>query len=614
MLRYILRPSLFIALFLIAGFALADAKAPFSRTIFIGDSLTDSGWFRPLLTRIAGQQATQWGRFTTGPDFVWSEHLANFYGTDATSRTGSGNGGQMGDNYAIGSARVAGPLLVQPLTTQYQRYLNDSNGQIDRNALYTVWGGANDLFVSSVLIPLAPSIRSSAVSAQADIVQGLQERGARYVLVPNIPDIGLTPLFQALGTTVANWGTGLSRDYNQALYSELANRGLRVIPMDTFSLLQEATSNPALYGFSNIRGTACTPQLILQSIFCNPATYTVPNAGQSYLFADGVHPAGMAQQAIADLALSMLEGPRQIAALPQSAINSGRQRASRVVAQILPRASGENGVQGWLDVRGALSRDTPVNDQRGSGQALLAGLGWQQERFVLGGFAGYGRQRNDFGGSRGRFKQEELSLGAYLGLRFGSGGWLTSQLSTSWLKFEVERKVPLASATRRHQSDTDAHNLTAALDVGWDFQHDRLSQGPVVGFALQRVKVDGFAEDNPQLSTSLAYSSQTLGSQIASIGWQASYQWDSDLTPYLRLSFERELKQAPEEVWARAQSIAGSTPYAVPGLNYSKRWITATLGLRTQLAGINADMGLQLSRLDKNGQQGMLFVRLGNEL
>jgi len=612
MLQCALRYLLFVAPLLGTSCALANDSPPFTRTVFIGDSLSDSGWFRPLLTTVFGSQAAQWGRFTTGPDLVWSEHLANFYQTDATSRTGIGQFGQRGDNYAIGAARVTGLLLTPPLTYQYRRYLNDNGGQIDGNALHTLWGGANDLFVSALLPPLAPSIRRRAVSEQASIIQGLQDGGARYVLVPNIPDIGLTPLFQFFGPLGANWGTGLSRDYNAALYGELASRGLHVIPMDTFSLLQEATIDPQHYGFSNITGSGCRPQLILQSIFCNPSTYVTPDAGQRYLFADGVHPGGLAQRAIADLAIAMLEGPRQMATLPQSAANSGRNRANRVAAQVTPQSTAENGLQPWLDIRGDFQRNGSSGVYRGNGPALLAGLGWRQGDLGFGGFIGYSHQHNSFVHSRGSWKQREASIGAYLSLRYSGGGWLLSQISYSRLKLETTRKIPLAAASRRHQGQTDAHNLTAALDVGWDFTSGKLTHGPVVGITAQRIKVDGFAEDQPQLSTSLAYLKQSLDSQIGSIGWQARFHWDNGFTPYLRLSFEHEFKNPPKEVRARSQSLPDTLPYAVPGLDTERNWISATLGLRTELAGLPADFGLTLRRAQKSGHEGMLFVRVGN--
>src|SRR5690606_31988560 len=90
---------------LAAALALASAPAlaedTFSRTVFFGDSLTDAGYFRPLLVQ-QNPQAAILGRFTTNPGLVWAEWLALAYGTDARP---NGNG-QAGDNYAAGGAMV----------------------------------------------------------------------------------------------------------------------------------------------------------------------------------------------------------------------------------------------------------------------------------------------------------------------------------------------------------------------------------------------------------------------------------------------------------------------------------------------------------------------------
>ena len=71
--------------------ALAVAAAPafaqdnFSQTVFFGDSLTDSGFFQPILVANFGPSAGTAARFTTNPGLVWSEFLADFYGTNAAS-------------------------------------------------------------------------------------------------------------------------------------------------------------------------------------------------------------------------------------------------------------------------------------------------------------------------------------------------------------------------------------------------------------------------------------------------------------------------------------------------------------------------------------------------
>ena len=121
------------------------AAAQWSNLYFFGDSLTDSGWFRPTLVQVAGPQAAILGRFTTNPNLVWSEHLADYYGTNATA------GNQGGTNWAVGGATTgtdtSGALGPIPsLRTQITRYLTATGGHADSRALYTVWGGANDLF------------------------------------------------------------------------------------------------------------------------------------------------------------------------------------------------------------------------------------------------------------------------------------------------------------------------------------------------------------------------------------------------------------------------------------------------------------------------------------
>src|SRR5699024_906116 len=106
---------------LAAALALAVLPAaanehPFTETVFFGDSLTDAGYFRPLLP--AQAQAVT-GQFTTNPGLVWAQWLADHYGTEARP---NGNG-QTGSNYAAGGSRngvdVTGALGFTPsLATQ----------------------------------------------------------------------------------------------------------------------------------------------------------------------------------------------------------------------------------------------------------------------------------------------------------------------------------------------------------------------------------------------------------------------------------------------------------------------------------------------------------------
>ena len=598
---------------LAAALALAVLPAaahdqPFSSTVFFGDSLTDAGYFRPLLPPNV-QPVT--GQFTTNPGLVWSQWLAEHYGTQARP---NGNG-QTGDNHAAGGARngvdVTGALGFTPsLATQAAGYLAANGGRADPDALYTVWGGANDLFAVTSDPGNAQAIIGAAVGAQVGIIGGLQAAGARYVLVPNIPDLGLTPSFRAQGPAAAAQGTALATGYNQALFSTLASNGLAVIPVDTFAFLREVAADPAQFGITNVTGTACMPQITAQSLTCNPTSLVSPDAPQTYLFADGVHPASGAHVALADLAIAAIEGPRQMAVLPHSAAATGRNRAQRVGAQVSNRGDAE-GARWWADLRGDFQRYAHGDHYDGTGPALLVGMDWGRDGLAYGGFIGYGVQGNDWGSRRGNWDQSEASIGGYIGWSAESGGWLNAQLSYTSLDFDIERQVPLGPALRTHGGSTDGSSLALAVQGGWEFGEGALRHGPVIGVVAQRVEVDGFAESDPGLSTSLAYLDQEFDSTVGSAGWQLSYAIHDTLAPYARLTIDREFEDEAAQAFARSQSITGSLPYAVPGVEYDQSWTTLTFGARTKLFGLDADIGASVNSGQKGGKHSMVFASIG---
>ena len=597
---------------LTAALALAAAPAfagPFTNTVFFGDSLTDSGFFRPALVAQAGPGAAIAGRFTTNPGLVWSEYLADYYGTDASSAW-STNGATItngtGTNFAIGGARTgvdAGASLS--LATQAGAYLARNGGAADPNALYTVWGGANDLFAVAAGAPAQATI-ASAVTAQIGVVGALTNAGARYILVPTIPDIGLAPAFRAQGPATQATVTGLTNAYNNALFGGLSSAGLRVIPLDTFHLLQEIVASPSTYGFSNITGTACNPQITASSLTCTPFNYAAPGADQSYLFADGVHPSSRAHAILADYAVSIIEGPRQIALLPNSAAMVGRSRAERVAAHA--GAPDADGMNWWSDLRGDFQRYDHGNVYDGAGPSLTFGVDWNSGNLVYGAFAGYGRQAQDFGHRGGSFDQTDLGLGGFIGWYGDNGAWVNGQVSWNQLDFDIDRGVVLGDAVRTHSGSTDGENLSAGISAGWEFGAGALRHGPVLSVLAQRIDIDGYAEDQPTLATSLAYPDQSFDSMIGSVGWQASYAINDHLAPYARLTVDREFEDAAEEAWAQLQSMPGTGAYAVPGVTFDQDYSTLTFGARTKVFGLDANIGTSLTVGQKHANHASVFA------
>ncbi|KAF1711331.1 autotransporter domain-containing esterase [Pseudoxanthomonas kalamensis DSM 18571] len=592
---------------LAAALALATAPAmagsTFSETVFIGDSLTDSGHFRPALVQVAGPDAAVLGRFTTNPGWVWAEFLADYYGTNADSDN------QGGTNYAVGGALAGedrssdfGP--VPSLLTQTGNYLAANGGSADPNALYTVWGGANDLFAVAAGAPAEATI-GAAITAQLGAIATLQGAGAQYVLVPNIPDLGKTPQFLAQGAAGVAAGTQLAATYNQALYSSLGAAGLRVIPLDTFSFIGEIAAAPGTYGFANVTGTACN---IESSLTCSPLNYVDPSAAETYAFADGVHPSTAAHRLLAQYAVSVIEGPRLISILPHSAAVVGRGRAD-MVAMHLDGKPEQDGLRWWGGLRGDMQRYDHGDLYDGMAPSGSFGVDSVRGDWVFGGFAGYGKGTQDFGQNSGDFSQSDTTLGGFAGW-YGDRAWVNAQLSYSWLSYDVKRDVVLGPAVRSHHGSADGSNLGVGVSAGYRMGEGRLQHGPVASLLMQQIKVDGYAE-NMDNSTSLAYPDQDLDSLTLDAGWQVSYAINDRVTPYFQASYRHEFEDADEQVFAQLESVSGLDAYAVPGVDWDQDYGVVRLGARIGLGELEANIGAIGTVGQSGGSDNSLYLTLG---
>lgn len=614
------RTLLSAALAMVAMPAVAQTvpPSPFTRTIFFGDSLTDGGYFRPLLTQMLGPNGAVVGQFTTNPGYVWSQHLASYYGGDAApawsgNTTATPTAGS-GDNWAVGGARVGtsavGGLGYTPsLTAQYQAYLAAGN-TVDPGALYTVWGGANDLFAVQANPAQASAIIGGAVTAQIGMIGALTQAGAQYILVPNLPDLGLTPDARAGGALGMAQATALTTSYNNALFAGITAANLRVIPLDTFHFLQEVVANPAAFGLTNVTAKACSTAVQGgSSLFCSPLS-TAPGGANSYLFADGVHPTAAAHEAVADFAISVIDGPRLISLLPQSATTTGRARAQMVdgVASGMAAAEGD-GMHWWADLRGQQQRFVNSSGYDGMGGTGSFGIGWRSGNLMYGAFAGYGRQDIDFGYRRGDFRQTDASVGGFLGWA-GDSAWVNGQLSWTKLGYKVDRQVNLGQATRIHSGSPDGDNLSAGASAGWTFKHGALEHGPVVAVLAQRISVDGYAENSTQ-STALGFLPQDVDSLIGSAGWQASFALNDHIKPYVRMTWDREFEDAPAQAWAQSLSMPGTAPYAVPGVAFDDSYGTLGMGVRSKLFGMDVTTGANVTVEQKGGSNTTFFVTFG---
>ena len=574
-----------IALALAVAAAPAVAEGAYTQTYFFGDSLTDSGHFQNTLPADIRDQA---GRFTTNPGLVWAQWVADYYGTDATTDN------QGGTNYAIGGARLDTPVAnAIPVTAQIDLYLSTHGGVADPNALYTVWGGGNDLLAFDIFAPVGTQMVAA--------VGRLHAAGARYILVPTIPDAGLTPF--ALSAGLGSAATSVANSFNAQIFSSLANAGLRVIPLNTFQLQQEIVAEASRYGFTNINSPACPGS----SLTCTPDDYVVPGADQTYVFADGVHPSSATHRILADYAVSVLEGPRQIAMLPYSATMTGRSRADRVAMHVGSAPEAE-GARWWGDLRGDWQQHNRGDGFEGTTPAGTFGVDWSRGDVVFGGFLGFGRGTQDYGRDAGEFRQSEATFGGFVGW-YGDAAWVNGQASYSKLSFDVERNLHLGIATRQHSGSPDGSNLSIGVNGGYEFEDGVITHGPVAGVLAQRVEVDGYAEAGT-LATALTYPQQDFDSLVGSIGWQLRYNAGENLKPYARVTFDHEFEGAPGEAFASMNSLPVSGEFAVPGLQVDHSYGTVLVGARTRLGGMTADFGASAMVAQEGDRNASVFITL----
>jgi len=116
-------------------FSTAAAATDFSQVVVFGDSLSDAG------NVSLSQGSTTPLRFTTNPGKTAEELIAAGLGDPIQASLLGGT------DYAFGGAGVVqGVAPVPTLPQQFQMYLAANGGHADANALYQVWGGANDIF------------------------------------------------------------------------------------------------------------------------------------------------------------------------------------------------------------------------------------------------------------------------------------------------------------------------------------------------------------------------------------------------------------------------------------------------------------------------------------
>ena len=252
--------------------ATAQPDRTFDHIVVLGDSLSDMG---------------NAGRFSNG--LVWVERLAaNLKLELEPSRSG-------GTNFAIGGAKLDSRSDASSLRAQTDLFLKMPRRS--GRTLHVVFGGGNDV-LDAIGQPDAPDAIRRAVESLRSIVTDLLARGATDLLVPNLPDVGMTPEVRARGSGAVVEAGRLSRLFNEAAdraFEQLAGAfgpGRKLYRLDIRAMADRARQNPAGSGFVDV----ITP--------CNGL-----GSCDGYLFWDRFHPTTQAHARVADAAIQALSQP-----------------------------------------------------------------------------------------------------------------------------------------------------------------------------------------------------------------------------------------------------------------------------------------------------------------
>jgi outer membrane lipase/esterase len=623
------------------------SSSPFSNVISFGDSLSDAGNIS-LATNPAIQPPLQ---FTTNPGSVTVQNVASHYGFNLGPSLANGN------DFAWGGAGVltnspGTPSAVPTISTQVNYYLATS--KVDSKALYTIWGGANDIFaaatsvgaaataqqliqqkvtqqlqllasqgatpaqiaaatptvtqqvtnavvaqvtagagVSSLLTPAQAQMAiATAAQQEVKLIGQLQAAGAKNIVVFNLPNIGLTPDAAAQGATAAAALTGLSQIYNGTLSAGLAQLGKGIIPVDTYSLLNEAISNPTAFGFTNVTTPACGAGS--SSVQCGPQgsglPYTwAPGTNQTYLFADGVHPTTGADVMLGQYVVSILSAPGYASLLAEAPLASIQAQNRAIRNQMMADGQGSDtrvfANVDYGDQRFDSSSTSPRTKSNNVNLTFGADVRFN-DNFTGGVAMNIGQHNADYSGGGG-YKLQDVSGLGYLFYHQG-GGYIGSYVDFGQDNFsDIQRTIQLGALRRTETAKADGNHVGGGFTGGWWFDVSSLRTGPFATVEWQTVKVNSYNEASSD-STAMWFGSQQRDSQLSMLGWRLEGQFQAGSTmllPYAELAWNHDSKaDQSREVTAGLNGMPGS--FSLVGFVPDKSWGTVDVGLSAKFTPV----------------------------
>ncbi|CAN5806325.1 SGNH/GDSL hydrolase family protein [soil metagenome] len=295
------------------------APAKYGSIVVFGDSLSDTGndfaytssqGMTPAIPPSVSPYATySAGHFTNGAvavEYLWRLLARDRDAVITPSVTESDPTRKRAVSFAFGGSAsgrsnpTPSGFLVPGVLGQVEQFaatLRDHK-KAAPNALYVVWTGSNDYIQG---ITSSPDV---VVGNIADAIRSLYELGARDFLVPNLPDMGLSPLMRAQG--LGPQFTQLTQAHNALLNATLNSLAAslpkaKLVKVNVYALGQALVNSGAVIAELPAIEFLSPGTGAVDCLFRNPATCVdvpMPAALPPFLFWDVLHPTTQVHAAI----------------------------------------------------------------------------------------------------------------------------------------------------------------------------------------------------------------------------------------------------------------------------------------------------------------------------
>lgn len=483
-------------------------------------------------------------------------------------------------------------------------------GGFDADALYMVYVGPNDaagdvligagnpgnigyidkliadVVFNIVNVPLIPDFSYNAVALQfpqtaadvlprganvANFVNQLHQNGVKHIVVFNHFNESLRqPVFAAFrDPREIRLGEAGATLFNGAIFNAIQATApdANVIYIDYKRLVSEVDADHlAYFTLADLVALAPHPH--------DPATPFFINI----LVDPNRHPHALSHKLTGQYVASVIESPTQVALVRELPLNVGTSVAQRTRGLASSFFLSEGGSKWTIDAVGDFANSR-------TGSFTKKELGFKNAKTYSGEvFANYrlnaaavlGLRLNhsyttlDFVAGKGSAKVKETALSLHGAYKFEKPFFVYGSAGFGMLNYDIERKVALGIATRKHKGSPKGKHYFATLGGGYRWvikkSHD-LALTPFVSATYQNISMDKYREGGDIQSTTMSFNMPKRQAVVAEVGatLEAKFKPKANVAilPSISTSYAYDFKNPIDD---RVKGKASDMPkeFAVP--------------------------------------------------